>query len=78
MKDEIRQILGKTISGVIVKKREEHPRSQVFLVFSDGTYYELHGDHISGTGGVDRGGRDAVLRYMPGGEVSFEAHLPRG
>ena len=74
MRDEIRQIIGKTISGVIVKKSDRYPTSQVFLLFSDDTYYELYGDHIKGSGGVDRGGRGAVLRYLPEHKVEFEAH----
>jgi hypothetical protein len=37
-------IVGKTISGVIVKEGDETPRSQVFLLFTDGTYYELYSD----------------------------------
>ena len=77
MKDEVRQVLGRTISGVIVKDRDKHPKSQVFLLFTDGTYYEFYGDYISGTGGVNRGDRQAVLQYMPSGKVVFDVHLEK-
>lgn len=68
MKDEVRQILGKRITGVVIKERkgEGHPRGQLFLVFEDGTYYEFYTpfDTISTTGGVCRGTIGDVLNYM--------------
>lgn len=79
MKNAIRQILGKTISGVIVKRNSQgNPSSQVFLLFDDDTHYELYADgaDISGAGGVDAGGRDKVLSIgREGSEVIFDAHL---
>ncbi len=42
MKDGIKEILGKTITGVVVKARDGVPRSQVFLLCSDNTYFELY------------------------------------
>ena len=79
MKDAIRHILGKTISGVIVKQHDTgHPSSQVFLLFDDDTHYELwsNGPVISGAGGVDPGGRGKVQSIgREGSEVVFEAHL---
>ncbi|MGE0594655.1 MAG: hypothetical protein AB7G23_08975 [Vicinamibacterales bacterium] len=66
MKDAIRDIVGKSIAGVVVKESDRPPRRQVFLVFSDGTYYELYsgsGD-IKGAGGIDTGGLEAVRNYM--------------
>ena len=73
MRDAIEQIVGKTISGVVVKKRDTFPRSQVFILFSDNTYYELYGEVIKGAGGIDRGGLEAVLKYMPEAEIEFQA-----
>ena len=64
LKREIREILGRRIVGVVVKEASKDPRSQVFLVFDDETYYEFYGDAIRGTGGVNRGGYEAVLAYM--------------
>jgi hypothetical protein len=79
MKDAIREILGKTINGVIVKQHPDgNPSSQVFLLFDDDTHYEFwtNGPGISGAGGVDPGGKDKVLSFgREGCEVFFEAHL---
>src|SRR5262249_23064620 len=61
-----RHILSKTIGGVIVKEGDVTPRSQVFLLFTDGTYYEMYSDtRIEGTKGVDKGGPEQVrsLRF---------------
>lgn len=75
----IDEIAGKTIERVIVKKAIDpwsHPGIQVFFVFTDQTYYELYSDDISFTGGVDQGGRDAVLNYMKSSmRVVYEGFL---
>jgi hypothetical protein len=62
MNNAIKLIVGKTIKGVIVKERcSGSPRSQVLIVFSDDTHYELYSDAtIQGIGGIDRGGMDHV------------------
>ncbi len=67
-------ILGKTIKAVIVKVRDGTPRTQLFLIFSDDTYYEFYGDGnwVCATGGVDSGGVEAVRRYMPNPEKQIE------
>ncbi len=66
MKDGIKEILGKTITGVIAKERAGVPQSQLFLLFSDNTCFELYciDSVISGTGGLWEGGMDGVRRYM--------------
>lgn len=70
------EILGKTIVGVLVNDIPTCPRRQVFLVFSDRTYYELYsssGD-IDFASGVDKGDMDAVERYaakFPGVPTKF-------
>lgn len=74
MKDGIRQILGKTVSGVIVKESDSEPRSQCFLLFSDGSYYEMYG-HIAFTNGLGSGSADEVKEYMSSRmKVVFEAY----
>jgi hypothetical protein len=82
MKDAIREILGKTINVVIVKRHPDgNPSSQVFLLFDDDTHYELwtNGPEISGAGGVDPGGKDKVLSFgREGCEVFFGAYLEEG
>ena len=72
MKDGIGQILGRTVSGVIIAKNERRsPRYQLFLTFSDGTYFEIWGDSVACAGGIDRGGADAAIAYAE----SFGAHI---
>ncbi len=68
MKKAVKGIIGKTITGIVVKEgpRPKLPRTQVFLIFSDGTYYEFYSESIiKGTGGVDIGGIEEVRKYMP-------------
>jgi hypothetical protein len=80
MKDAIQRIIGKTITGVIVKERHNSPRSQVFLLFSDNMYYELYttDGQICGTGGLDPGGREEVLRYLLDAKVIAEYYADSG
>lgn len=56
MKDGLRQIVGKTISSVIVAKNHKSPENQVFLIFEDGSYFEFWGPEFSCAGGVEPGG----------------------
>jgi len=72
MKDEIKLIVGKKIGAVVVSERcDRGPNSQVFLVFDDGTAYELYGD-VNGSGGLDRGGTGWAIGYAKkfGGDVT--------
>ena len=58
---------GITIEREIIKKNKDdwgRPAIQVFLVFTDQTYYERYDDEVGVAGGVDQGGREAVLGYM--------------
>jgi len=76
------QILGKTIVGVIKKDNVNplsSPASQLFLLFSDNTYYELYSsEDIIGITWVQDGGIDEVREYMKGGmKVVFETHLKK-
>lgn len=72
MKDGIREIVGKTISGVVIAQNQERsPRNQVFLTFSDGTYFEIWGDSFTCAGGVDRGTADDAIAYAK----SFHAQI---
>lgn len=68
MKEEIKDIVGKTIKGVVVRESDKAPQSQVFLVFTDGTYYELYTSGsftISGASGCYSGDMQDVLDYIP-------------
>ena len=66
-------LVGKTLAHVVVKEGKG-PTGQLFLVFTDGTYFEFYsGASITGRRAVDVGGREDVLAYMaPGQAVVFE------
>ena len=74
MKEGLRQIVGKTISSVVVAKNENaNPRNQVFLIFSDGTSFEFFGDSFNCASGLDykSGVEEAKLYAEKGGaEIS--------
>jgi hypothetical protein len=75
LKDVLPQLLGKRICGAVVKEGDRMPRMQVFLLFDDGTYYELYTDStIFGAGGVDQGDLEHVRRYMPEQRLVCECH----
>lgn len=63
MKDGIKEIVGKTICGAVVAVNSETPRVQLFLTFTDGTYFEIYGDSYTGAGGVDRGDTKTATAY---------------
>jgi len=58
-------IIGKTIQHIVIKEGDRFPREQFFLVFTDDTHYEIYSTHggMSGAGGVDRGGIEAVRAF---------------
>ncbi|MCZ7568839.1 MAG: hypothetical protein M5U01_09660 [Ardenticatenaceae bacterium] len=57
------KIVGKTIDRVVVGEHNAGgPPTQVFLVFNDGTAYELYGD-IHATSRLETRGEGALLRY---------------
>ncbi len=74
-------ILGRTIRSVIMKEvidRDATPRSQLFLIFDDGTSYEFycHADIIRQTKGLWNGDITRVRGYMDARmKVVFQAHL---
>jgi hypothetical protein len=78
MKTEgLSEMLGKTVTGVIAKQSRLNrpPHSQLFLIFSDGTYLEIWGD-VHPAGGVDPGGLEKARRYLAEStEIVFETHL---
>jgi len=64
----LKELLGKTITGVVTKRAAGFtpPQHQVFLLFSDGTYYEFYTvqGSIALAGGIDHGGLEEVKHYM--------------
>ncbi|MBI5543790.1 MAG: hypothetical protein HY901_07890 [Deltaproteobacteria bacterium] len=74
VKSEIKGTIGKTITGILVAENPRLPKRQLFLVFADGTYYELYsstGD-LHGAGGVDQGDIAKAVGYASkfGGEIT--------
>jgi hypothetical protein len=80
VKSAVNHILGKTIKGVVMKRNSVlgPPNEQLFLVFTDGTYYEFYigSGSFATTGGVDPGGLERVRQYLsPPMEIFYEAFL---
>jgi len=69
-------ILGKTIQAVVTAERDginpPGPKVQMFLVFSDGTAFEVYSSYFRGASGLDGGGIDAAVRYVSGGESKVQ------
>ncbi len=63
MKSGIGDIIGKTISEVVVTEKRNSPRTQIFLVFRDDSYLEIYGDSFSCAGGLDKGGSSDAIKY---------------
>lgn len=57
------QLVGKTIAHIVLKTGT-NPEFQLFLLFTDGTYYEFFGSPLNGANGIDRGTFDEVRHYM--------------
>ena len=70
LREEISEIVGKRIKGLVAKKQRETPRTQLFLMFDDGTYIELYGTctgEIQWYRGCDEGGLKEVEGYLAKG-----------
>ena len=69
MKDLTRKLIGKTISGVVIKKHKgdrNSPSEQLFLLFDDDTYFEIYvaSGGLCIAGAVESGGRADVHKYL--------------
>jgi hypothetical protein len=69
MTSYVKEIIGKTITGVITKEKRDggsYPKSQVFLIFDDNTYYEFYccQTEILGIKGLRQGTAEDVRKYM--------------
>ena len=79
MKAGIKKIVGKRIRGLVVSQTQKKTKlTHLFLIFSDGTYFELWAtDQSPGALGVcsdlDKGGLEEVRRYISGMESVLEA-----
>jgi hypothetical protein len=64
VKGSIRELVGRTITGVIVKFGGP-VRQQIFLLFSDGTWFEFYSsERMNYSGTLSVGGADEVRDYM--------------
>ena len=67
MKDGLKYIVGKRIAAVVVaSSKQRSPHNQVFLVFFDGSRFELYGDNFSCCGGLDDASR--IPAYVKSGQ----------
>lgn len=66
MKDGLKYIVGKTIAGVVVASSKGSPHNQVFLIFPDGSRFELYGDNFSCCAGLDSAAR--IPHYVASGK----------
>jgi hypothetical protein len=64
MKSSIAELIGKTITQVVVVENHSNPTQQLFLIFSDKTSMELYGDWIKCAGALDSGGLPSVLEFI--------------
>lgn len=71
VKDGVRELVGRTVTNVVVAENTRQPYTQVFLVLDDGTYYEFYGT-VNSASGARLGSADDAERYarMFGGVVT--------
>ena len=64
-KQEVAQIVGKTIKHIVAKENPTAgPRYQLFLVFTDDTYYEFwSNEEIEAASHLQSGGLDGARTY---------------
>jgi hypothetical protein len=72
--ESLEVIIGKRIKGVVVKEGSQPPKKQIFLLFSDDTYYEIYGNFCKGASGLDRGGLESIRAFgrRPDTQTTFE------
>lgn len=68
--------IGRTLKRVFLVQRDRE-EFQLFLVFTDGTHYELYGaGALSGARGVDRGDDDHIRANLCD-DAALHAEVPR-
>ncbi len=55
LRSALPDLIGRTIEHLVVNDHGAGDR-QIFLFFTDGTYYEFYGTHLSGIRHLDKGG----------------------
>lgn len=76
MKDGPKHLIGKVISGAVVAKGRLG-REQLFITFTDDTYFEIWGDSFNCNSGVDPGGAEAAIDYAIRGGAEVIAVYPK-
>ncbi len=64
MRSHIAKIIGKRIRSIVLVENDRDPREQVFLIFDDGTYFELFGERFSCGTHFHDGDVDYVVRLL--------------
>lgn len=62
--EALKGIVGKRILEVVAVEHRDPPQNQVFLIFDDGTHYELYGADIQPSKNIRDGGLDVVRAYV--------------
>ena len=70
MKDGLKYLVGKRIAAVVVARSKRPPHDQVFLVFDDGTRFELYGENFTCCSGLDPAAGIAAYVKNGGGEIA--------
>ncbi len=64
LKSGLPQVVGRTITAVVVKTGRA-PEWQLYLLLNDGAWYELYGDgYLGGASDLDTGDLTTVEAYM--------------
>ncbi len=77
MQSALPDLIGRTIKHIVVSEHADH-HTQVYLFFTDGTYYEFYGTWINGLrhldhGGIEMAGKSGVIPEMGRLEVVNES-----
>ncbi len=72
MKGGLDQICGKTIEEVVVSQAGSNRRMQLFLIFPDGSNFEIYGDTLNWCRGLDKGDARRVqeISHANGGNTA--------
>ncbi len=64
--DYLSQLLGKRITGIVIKESEGTPKSQLFLLFEDDTHFEFYSafDRIVPTKGLWQHGEGRTIENV--------------
>lgn len=71
---DVDALVGRRIAGVVAKEGTSSPHSQLFLIFEDGSAYELYcsDTEIRGSWMHGRDGVSMVLAYLPNKKVILQ------